>query len=710
MTLRQLAEALAAVPVFALAAVCPGYAAGWLTNVCRFRGRTVVERMFWSLPLSFSVMGIGGELIGRAAGLNSVAALVVLSAAVCVWSLVREARRTGLVLGLRPLGGTALVAAGAWIVVVVLSLVDWGHGQRLYQSMALLDQSYRVAWTEAVLRTGVPPANPQYWFHGPAPMQNYYFWYVICAVVARVGHLPARAAITAGCVWSGFLLAAVTGLYLKYVLEAGERLRRQFLAAVGLFAMTGLDLLVSVAMIFGAGEMPPPDMEAWSKDGVISWLHTLLWAPHHLAGMVLCMFAFLLAWTMREKRGRELAVGVGWMAFALASAFGISVYVTLAFFLSMMLWAVWQIVFERAPRAVLALAAGGAGAVVLLLPYLWQLMHAAVGSHAGTASGGSHFPLAWTVREMIPPEMLLGTKLFYWIAEGHPLLALNLSKLVLLAPGYMLEFGVYLLVLAAFLAPRWHGRERLTEGQRTLVFLALAAVPAMTFVRSSVLTVNDFGWRSALLAQFPLLLLASEALTLWKRGDMGETAGAWRGTPRWVRAGVGLALVIGLFGTVAQAVSLRFAVPLAEAVTNSPEGWAVHEIPHNTYVEASGYTALERAVQLDAVVQFNPWHPNSYWIAADMVGVDRQAAIGNDQPWCGSELGGDPSGCVAMAQAIDEVFRGSSAEKARAVCRLYGIDYLVVTAYDLAWKHGDSWVWALPPVVSQPEFRAVQCR
>jgi hypothetical protein len=708
--LRELAGALAAVPVFALAAVCPGYAAGWLTNLCGFRGRTVVERAFWSVPLSFAVMGIGGELLGRAAGLNAIAALVALSAAVCAVLAVREWRSEKPALGFQPLGGKALLAAGAWITVVVLSLVDWGSGERLYWNMAILDQSYRVAWIEAVLRTGVPPANPQFWFHGPAPMQNYYFWYVICAAVARVGHLTARAVMTAGCVWSGFLLAAVTGLYLKHVLEAGARLRRQFLTALFLFTVTGLDVVVTAAMVFGGGTMPPPDMEAWSKDGVISWLHTLLWAPHHMAGMVLCMFAFLLVWTARAARGRELAMRVGWIALTLGSSFGISVYTTLAFFIVAMLWAVRRIVWERAPRPVLALAAGGAGAVVLLLPYLWQLTHAAVGSHAGAASGGSRFPLAWTVREMIPPESLLGTRVFRAIAEGHPLLALNAAKLTLLAPGYALELGVYVAVLLVLLAPRWRGREALTEAQRLLVFLALAALPAMTFLRSSVLSVNDFGWRAALLMQFPLLLLASEALTRWKLGDAGETVGAWHGTPRWVRVGVGLALVAGVFGTALQAVSLRFTVPLAVAVTKKPQDWAVHLIPHIAYVKDRGYAALEQATPRDAVVEFNPWHPNSYWMAADMLGADRQAAIANDQPWCGAEIGGDPSGCAPMAKALDAVFEGNSAEEARAVCREFGIQYLVATAYDPAWQRTDGWVWKLPTVVGQPEFRGMDCR
>jgi hypothetical protein len=701
-------------------AVCTGYLTGWLTDLHGFRRRSLVERIFWSVPLSFSVATIGSVLVGKFVSLGAVVLLYVLSAAACVFLLLREhihRRRAGMcwLLGVWPLGGVALLVAAVWVAVVLLSLVDLQSGQKLYMNMAILDQSYRVAWMDAVLRTGVPPHNPQFWFHQPAAMHNYYFWYVICAGVARMTHLPMRAVMTAGCVWSGVLLAAVTGLYLKHFLCAGERLRRQFLQALGLCFVTGLDLLVVIWGVIYAQQAPAPDFEAWSKDGVISWLHTLLWAPHHLAGMLCCMFAFLLAWLSAEEKGRRLAVSGGLIAAAVASAFGMSIYSTFAFFVLMVLWAVWRVAVERKPRTAVVLASGGAGAVVLIMPYLLELTHTASGMHGAGASVSGGLPFAFTVREMIPPDGLLTMPLMQRLAAVHPIAALNTAKLTLLAPGYALEFGFYLAVLLIYMAPAWRGRVRLTEAQRTLVFLALAALPAMTFLRSSVLEVNDFGWRAALLMQFPLLLLGSEVLAGWRLADRKQDAelaasALPRSAPNWLRAVAALALVVGFFGTICQALSLRLAVPAAVAVTNTPQGWAVHEIPHNTYLSAVGYAHMDATIPRDAIVQYNPYHPSSYWMAADMLGANRQAAIANDQPWCGSELGGDPSGCVPMAAAMDAVFKGSDAAQARATCHQFGVQYLVATVYDPAWKRGDGWVWTLPAVVADPEFRALDCR
>ncbi len=317
-------------------------------------------------------------------------------------------------------------------------------------------------------------------------------------------------------------------------------------------------------------------------------------------------------------------------------------------------------------------------------------MHTSSGMHGGG-------PFALTVREMIPPEGLLATSVFARLAAVHPVEAHTLAKLLLLIPGYAIELGFYLFVLLIYLVPGWRGRVKLTPAQRTLVFIALAALPAMSFLRSSVLAVNDFGWRSALLLQYPLLLLATEVLTGWRFTEEKrevELAGSAlpRNTPGWLRSLAAVALVLGFFGTVCQALSLRFAVPLAEATT-TPADWRFHDIPHGAYISAIGYGHLNAIIPADAVVQFDPFQANAYWTMMDILNVKRQIAITNDQLWCGAELGGDPSGCISMAAAIDALYKGASAAQAQTTCRQLGIQYLIARVYDPAWKQADSWVW-----------------
>ena len=715
MTAQQIVGSLLAVLALFPAMVCPGYLAAWFADLHGFRRRSLVERFFWSLPLSAGVFTIAAVLIGRFLSLAAVVVFLIVGAVAWLAVLGRELaelRRSGLKvnIGWNPLGNKALVFALLWIAAAVLSLVDLQSGHKLFMNVAMLDQSYRVNWTQDVLRTGIPPVNPHYWYLHAAPMRNYYFWYVVCAAIARMTHLSARVVFIASTVWAGFILAAVIGLYLKHFLCVGTRLRTQFLRAIALLLVTGLDLCVAVYSIFTAQMPPGGDLEAWSKDAIVSWLHTLLWAPHHMVSMVCCMMALLLAWVgAKEKSTRPLATAV-LIAALLAAAFGLSIYVTFAFFLVMLLWAVWQIAVERAPRPAMLLAAGGAGAGVLLVPYLLELLHPA--GPAG-APGASVFSFA--VREMIPPAALLGTHFFQHLAAGHPLAALNLAKEILLLPGYGLELGFYFAVFLIYLVPAWRGRIALSPAHRSLLFICLATLPIISQIRSGILDTNDFGWRGALFVQFALLLLASEVLTGWKLEESRSTAPAELAelphrTPQVLRAIAALALVIGAMGTICQALMLRLGVPIVEwqmARSHTPE---TRSFSHNAYISSIGYAELDRQISQDAIVQFNPVHPDPFWTAADLLGIDRQSAILNDKKGCGSELGGDPSGCKAMADDIDALFRGIPAAQARQTCARYSIQYLVVRNFDPAWSDAGGWVWKLPALVADPDFRALDCR
>jgi hypothetical protein len=155
----------------------------------------------------------------------------------------------------------------------------------------------------------------------------------------------------------------------------------------------------------------------------------------------------------------------------------------------------------------------------------------------------------------------------------------------------------------------------------------------------------------------------------------------------------------------------RFAAPLIEAnhkrLVHDP---IAGNLSHYAYISSIGYAQLNASIPLDAIVQFNPSLNNEYWTVVNLVGINRQTAIVSDQPWCGAELGGDPSGCSEMAASIGAIYQGTSAEQARATCRQYGIQYLVATIYDPPWKDDRGWIWRLKPVVQDKEFRVMDCR
>jgi hypothetical protein len=713
-TAEQIRASLLAIPAFLPATFCTGYLVAWFTDLHGFRQRTLVERCFWSVPLSVAVSTIASVLIAKAFSLTAVSVFFMFSTAIWLvtvgweWLQLRRAGEKWIV-GWQPLGTTALILAIVWMAVAILSLVDLERNHQLFMSVAILDQCARVNWTESILRAGIPPVNAFYFYKHPAIMRNYYFWYVLCASIARMTHLPARAVFVASSVWAGLVLAALNGLLIKYFFAAGARVRAQFLRSVFLLMVTGLDIFVILWNLFYLQIQPPFDLEAWAKDPVISWFDTLLWSPNHIAGLVCCMLALLLAWIARKEDGRGTIVSVVLIAVALASAFGLSIYVTFAFFLIMLAWAVWQFAIERTPRPAILMAAGGVGATVLLLPYLWELTHISSKAQAGS-------PFEFAIRRTIPPDGLVSSHLFQNLTAAHPQMALNFAKLILLAPGYGIELGFYAAVFLIYLVPRWRGRTPLTPAQRTMVFISVAALLPMSLIRSTVIENNDFGYRSALLLQYPLLLLGAELLSAWslterKLHASAEITGLPLKTPAWLRSMAALALIAGFIGTVSQALWFRFIIPLVEVGhTRAIHDAETGNLSHNAYISYLGYAQLNTLIPRDAIVQFNPAQPSLYWTAADLLGINHQAAIAGNKQGCGSELGGDSSGCPVMGAAIGSIFEGASADQARSTCRLYSIDYLVARIYDPVWKDKSSWVWTLKPVVSDPQFRALDCR
>lgn len=69
---EQTVDSLLAVPAFLPATICTGYLAAWFTNLHDFRNRSLVDRLFWSVPLSVAVSTISSVLIGKAFSLTAV--------------------------------------------------------------------------------------------------------------------------------------------------------------------------------------------------------------------------------------------------------------------------------------------------------------------------------------------------------------------------------------------------------------------------------------------------------------------------------------------------------------------------------------------------------------------------------------------------------------------------------------------------------------
>ena len=705
-TLQDVAGSAVAAAVFALALYVPGYVLGYAADLFEFRRGSFRDRMPWAIAYSFAVTPLAGYLVAKYAGLDT--ACWSLLGLALVWLALAWRDRRGFAWS----SSDTLTAcvAGAWVCLVILSLVDLQVGHRLYFSVVEDDQSYRVAFTNAVMRTGVPPANPLYFPGHGQPMRYYYFWYVVCALVARIGHVSARQAFVASSVWAGFGMAAVLALYVRHFLDAGNEARRRTWIAVALLMVTGADLLPAVGGIV-AGTPLNGDMEWWSNDQISSWADSLLWVPHHVASLLCCLVAFLLLWMCRnatDTRSRAGACLVAALAFA--SAFGLSIYVAFGFALLMLAWMV-RLLFGRPRNRALALcvAASGIAGAVFLAPYLHEMIGNPSGSDTSASIAPSHV-FALSIRRMIDPGFLTGLPVFVAWNRAHPVLLDQAARLILLLPGVALELGFFGAVLWIYAR---HRKNYAADGpQRTALYLAGCGMVLALFVRSSVIGNNDFGYRVAMLPQFFLLLLGVDLVASWRSKE-----GSAKIPPaRWHRKVLYGLLAVGVGGTVYQVVMLRVFLPL-EA---SRAGSRFAELPTEVFQGREAFAELERVSSSSAVVEFNPADPhpvsgddvippNAFYARSLLMNANRQVLTA--EPRCAIEFGGDWQSCQEIANTTARLYTlpAPSAQWAQEYCRQFGTDYLAVAQMDPVWGDAAGWGATLPAVVSEPGFRIVQC-
>ena len=157
--MQQAVETLLAVPAFLPATLCTGYVAAWFTNLHDFRRRSLVERLFWSVPLSVAISTISTVLLGKAFSLSAAVIFLVGSAFLFLATLAWEhhgLKQAGMTwrIGWNPLGGRAFTLGLIWIVLAILSLIDFQSGHQLFMSLTIFDHASRVNWTQSILRTG----------------------------------------------------------------------------------------------------------------------------------------------------------------------------------------------------------------------------------------------------------------------------------------------------------------------------------------------------------------------------------------------------------------------------------------------------------------------------------------------------------------------------------------------------------------------------
>ena len=637
--------------LFALIVVIPGYVLGWSTDALDFRRGSMAYRLALSLAFSVSVCPIVTFLLARTGSF------------VPVWTVYGAAWIGFLAIGR---GNVIAVLRRPWVVPLALLWLAVAYGGMmdlivdggLARSTLFNDYAKHVSVTDAITRTGVPPANPSLYPGEPITLFYYYLWFLLCSLADQLGGgvVGPRQAVYAGTLWGGFAFAAV---YLVYVrrFAAGLGQKPAYGIALLLLLVTGLDLLPTIgfgvlAASTGLGPGIQPDLEWWNEQ-VSGWLTALLWVPHHMAALVACLTGFLLV--LPTDKGRRQAVLA---AFAFASAAGMSVWVTLAAAAGYGAWMAVRLLAGRGAE-VLLLAAVGALALIVASPFLLDTM---------LANRMDGAPVAFAVRGFWPL-----TRAVEWY--GVDLGCGGVCKLALLPINYGLELGFFALVIPLYW--RWRaGRGGLGADEILVVVLAAASLVVATFMGSAIHN-NDLAWRGFMFAQFALLLWAVPVTRALFAGDLR----------RPVSALLMGSLVVGLLGTAAAYARSR-----------------VWPLVGRELVLRETYSWIERNTPGHWIVQHNPAVDGEF---RHLLYLHRQVAVADRH--FGWLYGVDQALFRSVYDPVAALFEGDPAvADVIATCERFSIDLLVAKAADPAWQNRGGWVWAARPVFATPTTRVIR--
>ncbi len=662
----------------------PGYVAGWALNLFEFRQRRLILRLIFALPLTIAICPMPTYLLARFLE-PALWAFYIVAFAACALLLAREIRRTRWRAVSRYTWiGLGLIAL--WVIVAIGSMVDLQISDELYPPIAAFDHSTRTAMTVAIARH-IPPSNP-FFANAAASLRYHYLWLLFCSLPMKVFHLPPRYVVYSGVVWCGVGLICTIALGVKFLLRAQAEIERKTLLAVGLLAVTGLDILPTLYLGF-ARHLWAADMEWWNVVQITSWADSMLWVPHNLGALIACFVAFVLLRHQVDVHRRWATAPVIVAGLAYASAAGMSVYVTFTFVVAIAFWLL-VLILRKGWLEFSMFVAAGALALLCALSFLVSLR--------GLGSGEAFVGFA------LRPFPLGIYFLHQFGIEFQSSFGFAVSHVLLLPINYGLELGFFLAVAILRLRQVTSSRLEASTNELAAWTMVITSFVIGTFMRSSTISINDLGIRCFLPTQLILLLWGAVIIHDWWFHSSGVPSQPV--LRPWVRQTLAALLLLGILGTAYQVFMLRTFPVLADRIGIKGLTWVDRDrhFGKRAYALRSAYEVLNMQLPASAILQSNP--SRRYTILHSLYSGHDAAAADSE---CGADFGGDPALCAVRVKKLTGLFAFPDGNDLDATCAEYGIDAVVVEDADPVWREPSSWIWTQHPLVANDYVRAFRC-
>ena len=680
----DLLTSLAAICLYPLLLVIPGYAIGWLSDLFAFRQRTPAFRFALSIPLSISTSPILIYLIGRFASMKVTG---VALAATWVYFIVLLVRHG---LGWPRLPAAARFIVLGWLAITLFTSVDLQIGAKDYYPVSAFDYSVRSEFIHSIGTTGIPPANPFFFPGHTVSLRYHYFWLLLSGLVYQASGyaIAPRAAWIGSVFWCGLgFMCLISVTFRVFWHHGATSFPRRAIAGILLLSVTGLDIIpTAILWLLRASGMlhaVKPSMEWWNEQ-VDGFVYTALWEAHHLSGLIACLTAFLLIQEGSRQTFLRQVSYAGLAGLALATAAGSSIHIAFVFAIYLLVWT-GIVIAKRWWRQAAVLAIAGAIGMALALPYGLSLRGSG-GAHSAAAAGGP--PIEFWMRPFTPVDAMLK-------GFGHSgTWTLTLVNALMLPLNYFLELGFFLAAGVFWWRKRKAARTPLSSPELALTVLVATSLVICTFLRSSIIGNNDLGWRGFLLAQFGLLLWSVDVIF-----DQPS------------RRLLSILLVLGALGTLYDVAILRLYPVLADTGLVANLNWMAldRQLGTRNYSAREAYEWIAQSTPPDAVIQFDP-HVEIQDTSA-LLYARRQIAAADLS--CAAVFGGDQSLCPALIADLAHLYHAKgepvSASK-KTACQDLPVDILVAKDTDTAWADAHGWVWTERPVFANRYFRVFRCR
>jgi hypothetical protein len=394
------------------------------------------------------------------------------------------------------------------------------------------------------------------------------------------------------------------------------------------------------------------DLEHWNEQ-ITAWVGSLLWVPHHVAGLIAGFVGVMLVHSVRSQPRPKQFVALVFSGMAFASALGLSVWVTLIFVL---FWGGWILFlyFQKEQRSlVFPMLIAGIVAFLLAGSFLMGLLSGGSGAEAGT------FPISLAVRSFRFVDVFLENSTLFWK---------SLIRFIFLPLNYLFELGFFAFV--AFIWLKLYKKD-LYKNPYYFAEILLLGVSFFigTFTRSTLIENNDLGWRAWLPGQFVLLIWGVDVLGQFSRTSPGIPILSQR-----MKYNLIVLIVIGVATTMLDVTLLRFAYNFAFG----------SEAGYHIFSARKAYTIINQTQPEDIIVQYNPSGVINR--PSGLYGM-RQSAI-SDRTAYGVPL----NDYYAKVAAVSEIFEMKDLqnwEPLDALCREHSIDMIVIVSSDPLWESLD---------------------